>query len=65
LAGSGSDALNSTRLGSYCARSKHSGGVNTSLCDGSVRFISNYIDLATWRALSTAAGSESLDPKQY
>jgi len=35
------------------ARSKHSGGVNVLLGDGSVRFIRNSIDLATWRALGT------------
>ena len=35
------------------ARSFHSGGVNLGLCDGSVRFVMNSIDLATWRALAT------------
>jgi prepilin-type processing-associated H-X9-DG protein len=33
--------------------SAHTGGVNALLGDGSVRFISNNIDLATWRALGT------------
>jgi len=43
----------------HCAaRSLHSGGVNVALCDASVRFISNSIDLATWRCLSTAQGRE-------
>ncbi|MFM8571014.1 MAG: DUF1559 domain-containing protein [Pirellula sp.] len=40
------------------ARSRHSGGVNAALCDGSVRYISNNIDLATWRAYATSQGSE-------
>jgi prepilin-type N-terminal cleavage/methylation domain-containing protein len=39
----------------FTARSKHAGGVNTALADGSIRFISNTVDLATWRKLSTAA----------
>ena len=42
------------------ARSKHTGGLNVTLCDGSVRFISNNITLATWRAMSTSMGGETL-----
>jgi prepilin-type N-terminal cleavage/methylation domain-containing protein/prepilin-type processing-associated H-X9-DG protein len=42
------------------ARSFHSGGVNVLLADGSVRFIRNTIDLATWRALATRNGGEVL-----
>jgi prepilin-type N-terminal cleavage/methylation domain-containing protein/prepilin-type processing-associated H-X9-DG protein len=42
------------------SRSKHPGGVNVCLCDGSVRFVSNSIDLFTWTALSSIAGSEVL-----
>jgi prepilin-type N-terminal cleavage/methylation domain-containing protein/prepilin-type processing-associated H-X9-DG protein len=40
------------------ARSPFQGGVNVALADGSVRFISNNIQLATWRALATRSGSE-------
>jgi prepilin-type N-terminal cleavage/methylation domain-containing protein/prepilin-type processing-associated H-X9-DG protein len=40
------------------ARSRHSGGVNASMCDGSVRFIPNSIPLATWQALGTMNGRE-------
>jgi len=40
------------------ARSYHSGGVNVVLLDGSVRFVTNDIPLATWRALGTRAGGE-------
>jgi len=41
------------------ARSRHPGGVNASNCDGSVRFVSNDIALAVWRALSTSQGEEA------
>jgi len=53
----GNDPGNPMRLGS---RSRHPGGVNTALCDGSVRFISDNIAEATWRALSTTQGGEVL-----
>lgn len=35
------------------ARSRHTGGVNVALGDGSIRFISNNIDIATWRNLGS------------
>ncbi len=40
------------------ARSYHPGGVNSLFCDGSVRFIKNSINWATWRALGTIASGE-------
>jgi prepilin-type N-terminal cleavage/methylation domain-containing protein/prepilin-type processing-associated H-X9-DG protein len=43
------------------ARSRHVGGVNASMADGSVRFFSNGIDLYTWRALGTAHGREVIN----
>ena len=45
----------------YAARSKHVNGVNACLGDGSVRFFSNNIDIATWRALGTTQGTEALN----
>ena len=42
------------------ARSRHTGGVNVWLCDGSVRFVNNSISLATWRSLATRSGAEVL-----
>jgi prepilin-type N-terminal cleavage/methylation domain-containing protein/prepilin-type processing-associated H-X9-DG protein len=44
--------------GYFAARSRHPGGVNVLLCDGSARFVANSIDLGTWRALSTRSGGE-------
>lgn len=45
---------------SIACRSKHPGGVNTSLCDGSVRFFTDGINIVTWRALATAQGGETV-----
>ncbi len=41
------------------SRSHHTGGVNVSLLDGSVRFATESIDLSLWRALSTRNGRET------
>ena len=46
--------------GIFAARSYHTGGVHTLLCDGSARFVSENIDLALWRAIGTRAGGEVL-----
>jgi prepilin-type N-terminal cleavage/methylation domain-containing protein/prepilin-type processing-associated H-X9-DG protein len=42
----------------FTARSRHTGGVNVVLCDGSVRFVSNEIAWTTWQALGTSRGGE-------
>ena len=47
------------------ARSYHPGGVNTSMCDGSVRFVKNSISLTTWQALSTSRGGEVISSDSY
>ncbi len=41
------------------ARSRHPGGVNALLGDGSVRFITNTISLTTWQALGSTQGGEA------
>jgi len=47
------------------ARSKHPGGVNVGMADGSVRFLKNSINLSTWRALSTTQGNEVVSSDSY
>ena len=44
----------------YAARSRHTGGVNIGVADGSCTFISNTIDLDTWRALSSTYSGLSI-----
>lgn len=44
--------------GFVSARSNHPGGVNAAMVDGSVRFVSNSIELSTWNAVGTIAGDE-------
>jgi prepilin-type N-terminal cleavage/methylation domain-containing protein/prepilin-type processing-associated H-X9-DG protein len=47
------------------ARSYHSGGVNTLIADGSVRFVKDSISVATWQALSTTQGGEVISADSY
>jgi prepilin-type N-terminal cleavage/methylation domain-containing protein len=55
--------IQSDSLGTmFAARSRHPGGVQAALCDGSTQFYSETIDLRVWRALSTAQGGESIQP---
>ena len=42
------------------ARSRHPNGVNASMCDGSTRFVTNNINLATWVALSSMGAGETI-----
>ena len=41
------------------ARSRHVGGVNATMCDGSVRFFVDDVDELVWRGLGSTDGSES------
>jgi type II secretory pathway pseudopilin PulG len=41
------------------ARSKHGVGVQVTNCDGSVHFVSNFIDIFVWRNASTSKGGEA------
>ncbi|WP_337176807.1 DUF1559 domain-containing protein [Paludisphaera sp.] len=47
------------------SRSRHPGGVNALLGDGSVRFIKDSISLVTWKALSSQAGGEVVSSDAY
>jgi prepilin-type N-terminal cleavage/methylation domain-containing protein/prepilin-type processing-associated H-X9-DG protein len=43
----------------YTATSNHPGGVNLCLCDGSVRWVSQSVDILVWNYAGTRAGKES------
>ena len=47
------------------ARSNHAGGVNVGFIDGSVRFIKNTVNAATWSALGTIGAAEVISADQY
>jgi prepilin-type N-terminal cleavage/methylation domain-containing protein len=53
---------NGSTTDTCASRSRHPGGVQVALGDGSARFISETIDLTIWRALATIRGGESLGP---
>jgi prepilin-type N-terminal cleavage/methylation domain-containing protein/prepilin-type processing-associated H-X9-DG protein len=43
------------------ATSRHPGGVNVAMCDGSVTFVSDNVDRTIWRAAGTRNGKESVN----
>ncbi|MBI1325067.1 DUF1559 domain-containing protein [bacterium] len=45
--------------------SRHPGGVNVALADGSVRFVKNTVNPVTWRALGTRNGGEVISADAY
>ncbi len=47
------------------AASNHSGGVNTLMADGSVRFVKSTISMQTWWALGTKSNGEVVDANSY
>ena len=53
---------NPTRHG---ARSRHPGGVNVGMSDGSIKFIKNSTNIQVWRALSSSRGGEIVSADAY
>ena len=49
----------------HTSRSFHPGGVNMALCDGSVRFVQNEIDLALWQYLATPNRGEVISKSEF
>src|SRR4051812_12674060 len=52
------DAATGAHPVSALARSHHPGGVNVVMCDASVQFVVDDVDLTAWRAASTTKGQE-------
>jgi prepilin-type N-terminal cleavage/methylation domain-containing protein/prepilin-type processing-associated H-X9-DG protein len=52
-------------FGTSNATSLHTGGVNLCMCDGSVRFVKEQVNLLTWWAIGTRNGNESLNANQF
>ena len=64
------DHVYGVRVGSYPKElnpptSFHPGGVNVVIFDGSVRFVKETINTATWRAFGTRAGGEVVSGSDY
>lgn len=51
-------SLTTPTYAAVTSRSYHPDIVNVALMDGSVRTVSNHINLQTWRALATRSGQE-------
>jgi prepilin-type N-terminal cleavage/methylation domain-containing protein/prepilin-type processing-associated H-X9-DG protein len=49
----------------YAPRSRHPGGVNAVMCDGSVKFFKNSINLFVWRGLTTSNGGEVISSDSF
>jgi prepilin-type N-terminal cleavage/methylation domain-containing protein/prepilin-type processing-associated H-X9-DG protein len=49
----------------YGARSYHPGGVNVTMCDGSVRFVKDSIGLSTWQAIASINAGEVVSADSY
>lgn len=54
----GVECMRYSGQGVFAARSEHSGGVNVSMLDGSVRFVADSVDPIMWSALGSIDGGE-------
>jgi len=56
----GLHCLRSNTASNYtlASRSRHSGGVSVALCDASVRFVADDVDIQIWRVYGSRAGQE-------
>lgn len=57
MIGTGSFGVN---RGFYVARSRHSGGVNFAFADGSIKFLTDSIELPVYHGLGSRNGEESV-----
>src|SRR5262249_52430789 len=51
--------------GAYAASSRHPGGVNICMVDGSVRFVKNSVNNNAWWAIGTRAGGEVVSADSF
>jgi prepilin-type N-terminal cleavage/methylation domain-containing protein/prepilin-type processing-associated H-X9-DG protein len=51
--------------GAHTASSRHPGGVNVAMCDGSVRFVKDSVAVTTWWAIGTKAHGEVVSSDSY
>jgi len=59
------DCQNTNSNGTMTLRSRHPGGVNVLMCDGSVKFMKDSVNQITWWALGTKAGGEVISADSY
>lgn len=45
----------------FASRSRHPGGVQVAMADGSARFVTTMVDISIWRAMSTAQGGDVVE----
>jgi prepilin-type N-terminal cleavage/methylation domain-containing protein/prepilin-type processing-associated H-X9-DG protein len=61
-----SNAANPKKLGyAWAVGSRHSGGVNTAMADGSVKFIKDSINPTIWYGIMTIAGGEVISSDSF
>ena len=49
----------------YTFMSNHKGGCNFTMCDGSVQFLAETIDMPTYQGLATIDGNEPVEVPTY